>query len=365
MAKGLLIAFLVLGRVSMAQNLVPNPGFERQPPGMPEFWSFPEGACDHTMFGERGPRGAHTGLGYHGLCMFSVHHPSPDQSEYMTVELNEPLVAGRTYCLSMWTRVSTQFDTRPDKLDGVSWLFTGEPVDVLHHTRQSCSKEKYVDTEILFTLPLDRSRHHWIEHRIQYRADGTERYLTIGDFKPLSEKPAKDKEPKVKRNDQGFMGFDEYYVRVFFDDISITPAFEDGSCRQDSFLVSMDSVSLDSDMTVTDTLDVGEKVVLRNIYFDFDSASLKPESYPELDNLVALLKRFPTLTIKINGHTDEHGRPEYNVDLSHRRARAVVEYLVAQGIERSRLSWMGFGESQPISDDDAVNRRVEFEVVGL
>jgi outer membrane protein OmpA-like peptidoglycan-associated protein len=200
---------------------------------------------------------------------------------------------------------------------------------------------------------------------VSYVATGEELYLTIGDFKdPSLEENSKKRQKRVKR----LVPFnpEAYYVRVFFDDISIEPASEDGFCQRDSIVLVTDSVVTDSLFrSVSDTFHVGERVILRNIYFDFDSASLKPESFAELDKLTGLLRSYPTLRIKINGHTDEKGTAEYNLDLSNRRAQSVVNYLVATGIDARRLSSEGFGEAQPISGDDSVNRRVEFEVIGL
>ena len=113
---------------------------------------------------------------------------------------------------------------------------------------------------------------------------------------------------------------------------------------------------------------VGSKIILKNIFFDFDKATLRKESAVELDRLVKMLRDVPTLTIEISGHTDNVGSDEYNTKLSKDRAKAVVDYLIVQGIEENRLTYAGYGESQPISDNDAEegrqeNRRTEFKVL--
>ncbi len=112
----------------------------------------------------------------------------------------------------------------------------------------------------------------------------------------------------------------------------------------------------------------GAVVALRNIFFEFDKAELKPESYPELDRVVALLQQYPNLKVEIAGHTDNVGSEEYNLRLSQKRAEAVVRYLVSKGIDPSRLIAKGYGESQPIASNDteegrALNRRVEFRII--
>ncbi|MDP4209800.1 MAG: OmpA family protein [Bacteroidota bacterium] len=112
----------------------------------------------------------------------------------------------------------------------------------------------------------------------------------------------------------------------------------------------------------------GEKVVMRNVFFDTDSYQLKPESKIELNRLVALLKDNPTMKIELSGHTDNTGKPDHNLRLSDNRARAVVDYLVQNGIEMVRLTAKGYGETKPllpnISEENRTrNRRTEFMVV--
>jgi len=100
------------------------------------------------------------------------------------------------------------------------------------------------------------------------------------------------------------------------------------------------------------------------INFDFNKATLKPDSKPTLAQVVKLLQDNPGFSISVNGHTDSVGTHDYNVDLSKRRAAAVVDALVAAHIPRSRLTSDGFGPDQPIAPNAtekgrALNRRVE------
>jgi outer membrane protein OmpA-like peptidoglycan-associated protein len=100
------------------------------------------------------------------------------------------------------------------------------------------------------------------------------------------------------------------------------------------------------------------------INFDTDSDHIKDESKPTLDKIVALLKAAPDLKLSIEGHTDSTASAEYNQRLSERRAAAVSAYLVAAGIEASRLSSVGYGATRPVATNDTAlgrsqNRRVE------
>ncbi|HEY3404058.1 MAG TPA: OmpA family protein [Ohtaekwangia sp.] len=116
--------------------------------------------------------------------------------------------------------------------------------------------------------------------------------------------------------------------------------------------------------------EIGSKVILKNIFFDTGKADLKNESIAEVENIQQLLKSNPVLKVQINGHTDNTGNAASNKTLSLKRASAVVDYLVAHGVEASRLSAKGFGSERPIvSNDDEtggreINRRTEIEIIG-
>lgn len=118
-------------------------------------------------------------------------------------------------------------------------------------------------------------------------------------------------------------------------------------------------------------IDVGAKIVLSNIFFDFNKATLRDLSIAELDNLVKLLKvDYPKMVIEIGGHTDNKGSLKYNTDLSEARAKAVVDYLIGKGVEASRLSYKGYAFNEPIATNDTEegrqqNRRVEFKIISL
>lgn len=112
----------------------------------------------------------------------------------------------------------------------------------------------------------------------------------------------------------------------------------------------------------------GEKVVLRNVFFNTASAELKKESKAELDKLVKFLQGNPTLKIQLSGHTDNVGDDKANQVLSDNRAKAVYNYLIENKIPAERLTYKGYGETTPIAANDteegrALNRRTEFEVV--
>ncbi|HUH73067.1 MAG TPA: OmpA family protein [Chitinophagales bacterium] len=116
-------------------------------------------------------------------------------------------------------------------------------------------------------------------------------------------------------------------------------------------------------------IEQGASLILKNVLFKTDSYELESVSFPELQKLIELLKKDLQIKAVIQGHTDNVGKPAYNLELSQKRAQAVVEYLVKNGIALNRLSAKGFGESQPISTNDTkegrqLNRRTEFVILG-
>ena len=125
---------------------------------------------------------------------------------------------------------------------------------------------------------------------------------------------------------------------------------------------------VDERIVMMKKINVGAVSVLRHVFFDFDKAILKSESFDELDKLVKLLQQNPKVKIEIGGHTDNMGTHEYNIDLSNKRAIAVRTYLISKGLDAKRITSVGYGETQPIvSNDDEdsgreINRRVEFKV---
>jgi outer membrane protein OmpA-like peptidoglycan-associated protein len=121
---------------------------------------------------------------------------------------------------------------------------------------------------------------------------------------------------------------------------------------------------------------VGSKIILNNIFFDFDKATLRPLSNVEIKNLVNIIKANSTMRVEISGHTDSKGSAAYNQKLSEERAQAVVTRLIESGIDAKRMAAKGYGKTIPAapnkytdgSDDPEgrqLNRRVEFKITEI
>jgi len=118
-----------------------------------------------------------------------------------------------------------------------------------------------------------------------------------------------------------------------------------------------DSAEEDADYEVDFILAAIHKPqVVENIFYDFDKATLRPESKEALDEMATMLRDNPNVTLEMSAHTDRKGSDEYNISLSHRRAKSVVDYLVAAGISPDRLTWKGYGETAPKKVTKKINR---------
>ena len=150
------------------------------------------------------------------------------------------------------------------------------------------------------------------------------------------------------------------------------------SVEQEGYVVVNQNMRIEGatskEKTINKTIEMRKLVVgvfsiLRNIYFDFDKASFKTDSYTELNKLEAMLNQNPGMVVEIGGHTDAVGTKEYNQNLSQRRAQAVKDYLVKKGIDTRRVKPVGYGKSKPLASNDdeedgrELNRRVEFKVL--
>ncbi len=117
-----------------------------------------------------------------------------------------------------------------------------------------------------------------------------------------------------------------------------------------------------------DTLNIGDKIILHNIYFDFDKYELRSTSFDEMDRVYRFMNKNENIRILISGYTDNFGSDVYNNTLSYNRARAVMSYLENKGISCDRISVKGYGEKYPIDSNNTTagrqnNRRIEMQII--
>ena len=130
-------------------------------------------------------------------------------------------------------------------------------------------------------------------------------------------------------------------------------------------------VKVDAPLNPIDVIVTAIAVVLKDIEFEFNKSNITPEGAFELDKLVQVLKANENMVIMVKAHTDNRGSDQYNMDLSDRRAKSTVQYIISKGIDKSRITGKGYGESEPKVDckencteeEHAENRRSEFLII--
>ena len=119
---------------------------------------------------------------------------------------------------------------------------------------------------------------------------------------------------------------------------------------------------------ILDQIIIDKSIVLDNIYYDLDKADIRADAAIELNKLVTIMTDNPTISIELSSHTDDRASPEYNQDLSQRRAESAVFYIISEGINQNRIVAKGYGESQlkipnaKTEEEHQINRRTEFKV---
>ncbi len=287
--------------------------------------------------------------GYSGYCYAGVRFQKR-YKEFLQVKLAEILHRGTIYEFSMKMRLAF-WSNAVLKSFGVLFSKKG-------YTKQA----DVIKSNMIDTLVKKGGLHQdfqWFTLRGFYKADGGEKYMTIGDF---SESIKKD----MVRMNLFKLGFKEAYY--FIDDIKLVKAkeFEE---KVDVEIVGPNYRynAEDSTLAVKKDIKVGEKVSLKNIFFENGRYYLLPESYVELNKLSQYLIRNPEIQIQVNGHSDNSGLKFKNQKMSELRAREVFEYLIKKGVQ-NKMYFKGFGSTQPIADNTtdigrAKNRRVEFEII--
>ncbi len=362
------LLILASGTNLPAQNLVPNPGFEDKKRGRFTHrpWRFVntvdmyvEGKNTSAMkqFKKKGtmpkPHGGHA---YVGLRIY------PDYREFIQVRLKKKLIQGKKYYFEMWISWSDRSNCYAKQF-GASF----------YHNRPAYTAKAYVFTNppqinLVEKHGIRQDSTEWIKISGVYRARGGERYLTIGNF---SLKHRKDRLKKVHWYSVAFWHKEAYY---FVDDVLLIQ-LEDDFDRKEPML------SVDSTVTVPDTIqydilkenyvyaiDEKKSIQMKNIRFESGKAELLPSSYRDLELVLEYLNENPAAKIQIIGHTDDVGSEESNLRLSEKRAKTVYQFFVKNKIDKTRLSYLGKGESEPLVPNDkpgrrAKNRRVEIKLV--
>jgi OOP family OmpA-OmpF porin len=352
-------AFLIFTTNLLSQNLVPNPSFEELTScpvdlsvdstgiAKAKHWFTTDKHNTPDLFNECTPKGAHyaffgpqntpakTGKGYAGIECFS---------ERMEVRLKGPLVKNKTYRVQMYVN-EPDTGERTHALYSSSFYFCFSKIMII----KKYIEESLLSKKVISIIKNDSNmsnRTKWKLFSAYYTAKGGEVYFAFGG---LNSAKAIDERNNEEYNHT--IPYDAYY---YIDDVSV---------EEDSTAPASAPVAFQGKLVS------GQKLTLKNIFFETAKANLLSTSNKELDALAKSLQDNLLISLNIFGYTDSTGNEMSNIELSTKRAEAVRNYLVGKGIALKRINCKGCGSANPVASNKMElgkqnNRRVEIEVTG-
>jgi OmpA-OmpF porin, OOP family len=340
---------------SSAQNLVPNAGFENHSTLLQSFtpckytdrfnllgddWCNPNTASPDWWGSENidiltsAPNFfalanvPHTGNSSIGITTDATK--STKWYEYVQVKMRKPLEKGHFYKAVLWFSADAgSYRTMPN----LGFLFTKDK-----YTWSATSPSNASPQVKLNDVTLKYKK--WQKLEGVWDADSVVNYLTIGSF--------------IVKNDS-FAIKNEVYTLL--DDVTVEEISEETYENWEP--------------SITDrALSLKDNIKMKNIQFDINSTAILPSSTRSLIAIESLLENNPTLSIEIQGHTDNKNTDTFNIVLSKSRAKAVYDYLISKGVDKNRIGYRGYGETMPLSDNNtkegrANNRRVSIYILKI
>lgn len=346
---GLLLVIKLGGH---SQNLVNNPSFEeykKAPKKISQienalYWIKPtRGTSDYftkesskieprigVPKNKNGYQEPKSGSSYVGLL---AQLGTTDGGEYIQTVLKSSLKASTKYCVKFYISLS---DKSPMGSKSIGMFISKEVIKSKESGALPFKPQIETRSEEILS-----DKENWREVCGIYTAEGGEKALIIGTF--LKEYN------KIKTSNSAY-----YYI----DDVSVIEVNNENKC--DCKEEKKDSVLIKQFVS-----ELNKPIILENIIFEFGKSELKESSFVELDQLVNELQENPSYKIRLSGHTDNIGREEDNLQLSHARAKAIADYLIDKEIDPTRIAYKGYGSKNPIADNETeegreINRRVEF-----
>lgn len=291
-----------------------------------------------------------SGNSYIGIIAYDYRKQSADEAgaEYIQGSLSEPLKANEKYIVEFYVSLAECSKLALQNL-GVYFcekVTKEKTVELLKLTPQVTTHVNLSDTS------------KWIAINETYIAKGNEKYFIIGCFN--NGKKVKFKKVSPSKDIADPRDYAYYYI----DNVIIRPETESTIVKTETQTITKETIKpISPDIKV----EVGNTFVLNNISFTTASYELTEVSFKELDKLVELMNKNPTIAILISGHTDNIGDKKDNLNLSKHRAESVLKYLVSKGINKTRTESEGYGDTKPIANNDTdegrkTNRRVEVTI---
>lgn len=336
--------FVFLGKLN-AQNLIQNPSFESSQKCSNKVGNFNEDITDwfnpsqgtsdyfndcseemHTSQNFIGRQTVYDGKAFAGFYMYG-----PDNyREYITASILEPLEQGKRYKISFMVSLAEKSGLSVDQFEilftenNPKWE-TNKNIEI-----ENLKEENHLNFVRSSNPVFYSNKTEWIRVSADFVANGTEKFMTLGNFK-------RNLATKTEETGQHQRKAAYYY----FDMVSLT---------KDTYQFNLDEI-----------------YVVKDFLFTPDSFEIHKGSKSQLKALLTHLKRNPELNLTIYGHSDGKGNKNYNKELSEKRAKAVGEFLLDNGLGFDRISWRGYGDKIPLTTNhtktkNLQNKRLEFVV---
>jgi OOP family OmpA-OmpF porin len=364
----ILLAFNMQG-----QNLVPNSGFEKfqesyKIRGPKQYvvdnWAITKGTPDFFVGKVKkslfiGKQNPHSEKGFAGFVQYSIYS-SPEgigfwYNEVLSVKLLSPLLAGKTYDIEAYVSLAEGSDIT---FSGINLLLTDTLIK--YHQMNYIAKHAINKTDTLISATLKQDdeapileEKRWVKVSCSYLAKGGEEFIYFGQYNspPIYDSISRQNDFTSSLKKNGIVHMAYYFI----DDIRL-----ELSDQQLQSVESIFSVINNKDSSIW----LGKTMTLESICFENNKSELLPSDYPQLDSLVGYLSEHAELCIDIEGNTDNSGDSSSNNELSIKRARAVGKYLESNNISGKRISYYGFGSTNPRTSNmteqgRALNRRVD------
>ena len=348
--KLIIILLLTISSSVFSQNMVPNSSFEEINDTIGRFtkdnidfknkiknWESPNTASPDLItpdFEEKFISAPTPRTGSNSIGIQASKHKWENKywSEYVGVQLTKPMIAHHLYHVEYYIRRAICITPSRNKdeflKNNFGILFTTKPINSNSSEMLTGDDVIQPDTSLLIT------KQQWVKISKYFTAKESYNFLYLGQFRDKNQ------------NTQDI--FSSYYV---IDDISVT-AIDD---------IRKINKGLE--------LPIGSIIPLKNVHFLSGTTQLSDKkSHKVLNEVVGYLNANPLVNIRINGHTDAVGNENSNLKLSEDRAKVIAQIISEKGIHKNRIKWKGFGEKNPIANNDhkegrSKNRRVEFEVI--
>lgn len=305
----------------------------------------------YNMHGEAEPL---NGDGYAGIVVYSDKEAEPRQ--YLQTKLRESLEKGKIYCVKFNVRLS---ELSKYASNNIAAYVTSKKIS-------SKEIEEYtIEPQIIHSQnKVFEEQFDWVSICKTFKAEGGERYLTIGNFAPQDN--IQTEKVKKPRSASGSQTRSSYY---YIDDVSVynMAGIEECDCEQDEGGNSL-QVKYTKNVSTEMEVDPSEEIEFTKIYFEHLESELNEASRIDIAKVASVLKDNPDIVIELLGHTDPLEEMKTTADISLNRAIKVKDELIAAGVDARQIKMKNMEDKDPATDDatsagQAKNRRVSFKVL--